>query len=128
MAITILDITGRSETIAELNRRIQQLDGPSSEKAMRAAGLVVLGRARELTPVDTGNLINSSDILVGRVRGKWTVEVFYTAEYAPIVHETNRKYRKPGSQWKFLETAVNSSVQHVLDIIQYTLMIERGAA
>jgi hypothetical protein len=120
-----LDITGVVEVQTELNRKIAEIGGRRSQAAMEGAGLIVLGEARVLTPVDTGNLINSSYTeSFQNGKGEWGVEIGYTAEYAVAVHETNRAYRKPGSQWKYLETALYTKAREVLVFIQAKLALD----
>lgn len=89
----------------QLSRKVE---GIYSEKDMEALVDEVGDRALELTPIDTGNLRDSQyrhvekrpGQIVGRV-GYWSEQ----ADYAVLVHETDREYRQPGTQWKFLEQA-----------------------
>jgi len=47
----------------------------------------------------------------------WAV-IGYTASYAAFVHEMDRVYKAPGTNWKFLENAVNESREDIIKIIK----------
>lgn len=46
------------------------------------------------------------------------VVVGFSAYYAIYVHEIQKAYKAPGTQWKYLETAVKENSQKILDIIR----------
>ncbi|MEW5725093.1 MAG: HK97 gp10 family phage protein [Thermodesulfobacteriota bacterium] len=110
-------IGGQRSVIRNLRKAIAQIEGATAE-GLREAALLVKNRAVKITPVDTGNLRNSAYVEMGEVGPKTVAEIGYTASYAPFVHEINKRYRAPGTGWKFLETALKQSVADILAIIK----------
>jgi hypothetical protein len=114
---TVLNVTGRDAVLRRLNTEVRKIKG-RTKAGMWKAVLVVDRRAAELTPVATGNLIDSRERNVF-LRGDAVVGyIGYTATYAPYVHEMVRAhFRKPGAQAKFLETALKEKAAEVLGIL-----------
>ncbi len=111
-------VTGGSGAAATLSRQVAAIKRRTFA-GMWEAVLIVVRRSKELTPVDTGNLINSAYVNVTQDAGGQAVgEIGYTAAYAPFVHEVEREYKKPGSQWKFLETALKEKAPDVLEALR----------
>lgn len=100
--------------------------GQATERGLYAAGLIIEKDSLRRTPRDTGALRNSiyTNALPGR-----RVEVGYTAEYAPFVHENMnpssgvpRGGNKRGTYWdvgepKFLEHAAQAKEQEALEAV-----------
>jgi hypothetical protein len=112
--------TGINEVVAGLNKRIAAMK-EYSFTGLEVAAQDVLGKAVEITPRDTGNLRASSGVSPfkggsSRFPGGYVV-IYYSAFYAPYVHEINKNYKV--GQWKFLETALKQNQQRILDIITY---------
>lgn len=82
---------------------------------LRAAGLVVRREAQTLTPVDWGNLKDSAYSDLDPIAARY-VEVGYTAEYAPYVHE-DLEARHTVGEAKFLQKAVARKRKQVLEIM-----------
>lgn len=106
----------------EFDKKVKKLT-PAVEKAIRK-GLIkstaLVTRVGKIkTPVDTGNLINSWYASDPKNKGQVvSVEIGLTAMYAPMVHEMiGARFRKPGSQAKFLENALKETAQEVRRII-----------
>jgi hypothetical protein len=88
----------RSKTIETMNKKVEKLMNQ------------ILKRAKELCPVDTGELKKSGEVVHRGGRGLKRYEVRFTAPYAIYVHEILEYYHKPPTQAKFLEAAVNEKI------------------
>lgn len=86
-------------------------------QALDAAGITVSGRARELTPVDTGRL--RSSITWQRVTDN-EVHIGTNVEYAIYVHENINAQHRVG-QAKFLERAAADSQDEVRALVRRAL-------
>ena len=79
------------------NGRLKKAVGSTLDKAMAESALVMQGRIRNLTPVDTGRLRQSitasARLLDGRLE-EGQAEVGTNVEYAPYV-EYGTKYMRP---------------------------------
>jgi hypothetical protein len=101
-------------------------------------GLMVAGNrvkktSQMLCPEDSGTLRRSCLGPTISTRGtKMIAEIAYTTYYAVYVHECNRNYHKPGSQWKFLETAMQLNSfncrRDIIEGITRATMGSQGAA
>lgn len=49
--------------------------------------------------------------------GNMVAVIGYTAYYAPFVHEINKNYLAPGTNWQFLRNAIVTNDQKILSII-----------
>jgi hypothetical protein len=117
--IYIYEFAGLSNVLSNLNRQIKAIPG-KTRRGLATAGLIVKAESMRMTPVDSGDLINSAYTDPYDTFSGPGVEIGYTAEYAPHVHEHDVHYRKPGSQWKFLETALFQSADRVFEVIRDT--------
>lgn len=146
MAVKLtIQFKGLDTVIANLNKKIQEIEGYTM-KGVVAAALHVKGEAMRRAPVDTGNLVNSAYVvwprggdtggtadggIVGGAKmstqqaGKPTAIIGFTAAYAVYVHEIDKHYRKPGSSWKFLELALMESEEKILEFIRAS--VKEGA-
>lgn len=88
-------------------------------RGLKRAGLLVQGDAQKLTPVDEGNLRGSA---YTELVGTLTVQVGYTAEYAPHVHE-DLQARHTVGEAKFLEKSVQQNAGDVLKILHEEMKI-----
>ena len=121
-----LNWTGMHEVLGNLNKEIKQIEG-RTKAGMWQAGQLVKRDALPITPKQTGHLRNSCYVnvyesaalaFVSGIKGP-VAEIGYTAEYAPIVHETPIYHpTEPGTQWKFLETALKNNTRRILEIIR----------
>ena len=128
-------ISGTDKVLANLNREIKGIRNRSRAGLLEAA-LVVRRRSMQLTPVDTGNLRGSAYTLAYDLWLKGTtVEIGYTAGYAPYVNEIPPPpARSPGGrsathtvgQWKFLETAIKEKRREILAIIRKRARVGLG--
>lgn len=106
--------TGMREVLGNINKVLAGMDR-SSASAMHKAVLMVRRDAARLTPVRNGDLIRSQYGEVYRdAQGGYSGVIGYTMSYAPYVHEINKRYRKPGSQWKYLETALKNNASKIV--------------
>lgn len=84
----------------------------AAERGVKAAGEHVLEKAKEQTPVDTGDLRDS-----GRTRRNGTkVRISFTDPIAIIVHENQQAEHTRGNA-KFLENAMNSEKDRAAQIV-----------
>lgn len=122
MAVSKVTISGVDLVLKRLNAEIQGIQG-RTKAGMRAAALLVKGRAMRLTPVATGHLKGSADTQVYDTSMGPAADVYYTAFYAPFVHEIDKNYRSPGTGWKFLERALSRSEKEIVEIIARTAKV-----
>lgn len=77
---------GFRQTRAKLRRTMGRIEGAVTERTLLEVLIIGSGRASMLTPIDTGNLINSQYRRIERGPfGAWG-RVGYTAAYASAVH------------------------------------------
>lgn len=119
-----LMLTGERQVIANLNKAIDKIGNDFSRDAMTQAALLVKARSVRLTPVKYGDLRKSSYINVYKTGQGFNAEIGYTAAYAVYVHEIDKAYKAPGTQWKFLETALAMSQQEILMILKANMSVE----
>jgi hypothetical protein len=108
---------GTNKVVANLSKRVEAIKKRTAAGLMQGA-LVVKRRSMQLTPHDTGNLKGTCYTKLIEHKGMPVAEIGYTAAYAIYVHEINRNYKKPGTQWKYLETAMKEKQKEVLIIIR----------
>lgn len=96
-------VGGVRETNAVLGRLVGRITTTTTQNAVQKALMIGAQYATMLTPVDTGNLINSRFISVFPTATGFTGRVGYTAEYAGYVHDGGPKnWQKPGAEHEFL--------------------------
>jgi hypothetical protein len=82
----------------------------AAKQVLILTGTEVRRRGSELTPVDTGNLINSwyGPVVISDIKSdEIIVEIGLQAAYAPCVHEMmETTFKKPEASAKFLEIPV----------------------
>lgn len=111
-------ISGIDKVLGNLNRQIVQING-RSRVGLRAAALLVLGEAKELTPVVTGHLQGFTHTEPIESSAGPGIEIGFDAIYAVFVHERTELHH-PVGQAKFLETALKKNAKRVLEIIRKT--------
>lgn len=113
----------KSNIVEEMNKQVGKIRTRTRAGVMSAL-LVVKRDSVKMTPVDTGNLRAScyTDIFL-TVKGV-VGEIGYTAYYAPYVHEIDKKYRKSGTSWKFLEKALIQNKEKIIQIIKQEALIK----
>lgn len=118
MAKNSVKVSGIIEINKNLNKQIRSIRG-RTKLGMAFVGNYVQRKAKPLTPVDTGTLTNSSGSQVQGTEREPSVAVFFTAEYAPFVHEMpdSTNWKKAGATNKFLWKAVANNVKTIVDII-----------
>lgn len=123
----IAEVRGLDNVLKNLNDEIERIKGRTLIGLLEA-GKLVRREGQILTPVDTGNLINSwygPEKSMGFF-GKVSVTIGLTASYAPYVHEMiNAKFKKPGAQAKFLETPLKELSCEILKIIRKYAKIKK---
>ncbi len=112
----VVKITGRDRVLRELTHDVKAIK-IRTKAAMRVAVLLVKAESLRLTPRLTGNLRGSSGTRVFKEGGKIIGEIYYTADYAPYVHEIDNSHTYP-TQWKFLETAMKNKKKEVVETLK----------
>lgn len=107
-------LEGLYEVIGNLHRKIANVKSSITSEGLWDVVFIIESTSKPLCPVRTGNLINSWFGRVRKTGGLLLAEVGYGASYALAVHEIDRLYRKPGSQWKYLEAAIASKTKEIL--------------
>lgn len=112
-------VTGIDTVLANLNRELKNIEGDISI-GLRAAGIAIKGWSQDMTPHDTGTLVNTAFTDFSTANGVPMTRVGYTALYAPYVHEmpATYNYSKSGTGPKFLEKAVKNNTYRIIKIIQ----------
>lgn len=121
-------VGGLDEVLANLNREIEAIEDRGLD-GLYKAGLFIQAESQREVPVDTGNLRGSA-YTRRDPGGALSVEVGYTAAYAPFVHEAEVKHRgrprqhgtRKGTSWevgkpKFLEDPLRREHARILEII-----------
>ena len=85
----------------------------NKRKALDAVGLDTSGRAKEITPVDTGRLRSS----LTWQRNDTSVDIGTNVEYAIFVHEDLDAFHRVGEA-KFLTKAVQRNEGRIRDLIR----------
>lgn len=110
-------IINENQIIPRLNRAIRRIRGRNIQ-GMLAAGAFIKLEAQRRTPVDTGNLKSSAYVDRGGTEQQPIVQVGFTANYAPAVHEDYpRGIREDGVGRKFLQRAITDNESRIVQII-----------
>jgi hypothetical protein len=109
-------VTGTDKVLKNLNSELSKIKMVTKAR-LYTCGLLVKGRSVKITPIKYGNLRGSAYVtpVEETARGA-TVEIGYTAYYAPYVHEmpTTYNYTKAGTGPKFLEKALRESKKEII--------------
>lgn len=84
---------GGNRVRSNMRRLVAQIRGPITQRAMAEILIIIEGRAVNLTPVDTSNLVNSRFRQVTNTLTGTKGVIGYTAAYALYVHEASGKLR-----------------------------------
>lgn len=101
------------------NTRIQ------SAKALNAEGKIELKEMQRRTPVETGELVDSSDMTEATPKDL-SVSFHYDAEHAVVVHEDLDAFHQVG-QAKYMESVLNESSPHIVKRVAKRIDMERAA-
>jgi len=107
-------LTGGNEVLQNLNRAIRQIEGRTRAGLLKA-GLFGKAEALKQTPIDTGHLRGSAYVELLPTKEP-VVEIGYTADYAPFVHEIQKNYKV--GNWQFLRNALVENKEKILEIIK----------
>lgn len=103
-----MKIIGINEVNDFLNEYIKKAEREVDAGLKEGADLI-LKESIEITPRQTGQLINETDV----IKNKKGYEVRYNADYAGIIHEDLER-RHINGQAKFLETSTNKNGDKVI--------------
>lgn len=84
---------GLEQTRRNLSKLTERIKGRMSERALTEALIVAEGYAASLTPVDSGNLLQSMFREVKPHSNGYRARIGFTANYAAAVHATPGKLR-----------------------------------
>jgi hypothetical protein len=107
----VVTVTGETKGLEDVLRRLGSAEDYIAEragKALRSEGEALLARASETVPRQTGRLAASGYVTAPvETSSGVTVEVGYSAPYAPEVHERMER-RHASGQSKWLEKAAQA--------------------
>lgn len=119
------DVEGLEESIAELVRRVDEIEG-KTEAGLFAGALIVQAEAQRRVPVEYG-VLRASAFTQRSQANKMEVEVGFSAAYALSIHENLEQRLKgqprpsglgvfwgPHGQPKFLESAAADKADEVV--------------
>lgn len=86
-------VRGADTVKAQLTAIFANIKGPMTEKCITEVLIVGGGRADVMTPIATGNLVNSRYREVRRTAAGWVGRFGYTADYAAAVHSLDAKLK-----------------------------------
>lgn len=109
-------LIGADKVLKNLNKEIVKIKGRTMG-GIRESLLLIEGRSKDKTPVDTGNLVGGHYTDVEMIGKNPVGEVGVTADYAIFVHEDLEARHEVGEA-KYLENAVKESRSEILDIIR----------
>lgn len=114
-----IDMRGLSTVIRKFDREVRGIK-QRTKRGLQKAGFLILNRSVILTPIEWGYLRKAARAKALQEQGERPyLEIgYYGNDYAIYVHEINKRYRAPGTQWKFLETAVSEKGGDALKIIR----------
>lgn len=107
----------KSNVIEEMNKQVRNIKTRSTTGVTKAL-LFIKRESIKRTPVDTGNLRGSCYTNTYLTLRGVVGEIGYTVFYAPYVHETDKRYRKKGTSWKFLQKALTENKDKIIKIIK----------
>lgn len=81
-----MPVRGLEQTRRNLSKLADRIKGRMSERALTEALIVAEGYAASLTPMDTGNLLQSMYREVKPHGNGYTARIGFTANYAAAVH------------------------------------------
>jgi hypothetical protein len=115
-----MDIQMKLFNVKQTRRKLQKLYpgmGNAWRQSMIRAGALVKREAKLRTPVDTGDLKRHSyNATIGKGWHAFA-KIYYSMEYAAIVHETHK------TKGKFLESAFRDNRQKIVQITEQYLAI-----
>ena len=97
------------------------------DAARGVATALILGasEASVLTPIDTSTLLNSQYRSITQSGNRIVGRVGYTAEYAEVVHDPDRKqrFRRPSAEKEFLKKGFERSEPNLKAIIMGAIKV-----
>ena len=109
-----LRVTGSRTIQRRLKKEIKKIERDIM-RALLSTGRIILSEAKILTPVDTGQLINSG--FVAKNVKRLLVRIGFDTSYAPAVHEKpeSTAWQKEGAESHFLLKAVQRNIGKLID-------------
>ncbi len=97
------------------------VDAKERDAARALAQCLILGAAEAsvLTPIDTGNLLNSQFKLIRKENGHLIGTVGYSADYALPVHDPShaQNFRRVGAEKEFLAHGMERAQPEMLNVL-----------
>lgn len=119
-------LKGQKEVLDNINKELSGVKSRISKEGMHTALLIWRREAMKLTPVATGNLINSyTSKVVDKSTGIEGILANH-ASYALHVHEMPKttKFQKPTASVKFVEIPLRKNTDRFLAIFEKTARIK----
>ena len=114
MAIELQGIDKVLRNLEKINRKVEA----NLSESLKKGGDMVLDGSRKITPIDTGRMIQESDV---KKITDFYYQVRYNEDYALYVHE-DLEASHPSGQAKFLQTATNDKGREVIKNIGKELL------
>lgn len=80
-------VSGAEVVKSKFAKKVGEIKGKMTEQTLTAIGFTGMANAKEITPVDTANLINSEFSDIQKKPEGMTLRVGFTAFYGAYVHE-----------------------------------------
>mgnify|MGYP001260688836 CR=1 FL=1 len=107
-------------TLKWYGKEINDLTKAAASQALHDAAEFVLTESNKIAPKDSGDLRASA--FVSDNKSKLQSTINYDEPYAVAVHEGGPKnWQEPGTQDKFLETALKENADAVIDFLSDAL-------
>lgn len=109
-------VEGEAEVMAYFDKKLKQISGPITNKAVVIIMNEVRAHIAPYVPVDTSTLINSVVQRVSKGRYMWNGEIEWMADYASAVNYGPQKnWQKAGASNRFVEKGVADFVNDSMD-------------
>lgn len=111
-------IEGEAEVMAYFDKKLKQIGGPMTNKAVVIIMNEVRAHIAPYVPVDTSTLINSVVQRVQKGKNMWNGEIEWMADYAADVnYGPQRDWQKSGASNRFVEKGVADFARDSMDAV-----------
>jgi hypothetical protein len=110
------------KSIVAKSKELEQRVAKAKQRALMVAGMHVLGVSNKQAPIETGELIRTGKVSQDETK----TAISYDTDYAVVQHEDMSMKHDAGRNAKFLELAINSEREAVLQIVASTMKQEAG--
>lgn len=111
-------VEGEAEVLAYFDKKLKQIEGPMTNKAVVIIMNEVRAHIAPYVPVDTSTLINSVVQRVQKGKNMWNGEITWMADYAAAVNYGPQKnWQKSGASNRFVEKGVADFTRDSMDAV-----------